>query len=262
MLKSRIISAVIGAVLLIGIVLSGTVPLRIAVALVAALMIAELSRAVGVRWILAIPAAVFAALFASEVIPVGFRESAISLFLLLILTILLTQHKKQLPVSEAALCCLFAFFIGSFMSCVTKIRMLTGGEYWIWLIFIGAWASDIFAYFSGRLLGKKKLIPDVSPKKTVAGAVGGAIGAAIGFLVFGLVTGDALSSVSLLSLFVAGLFAAVAGQVGDLVASLIKRQYGIKDYGKIMPGHGGAMDRFDSILFVAPVMLIYIQIIL
>ncbi len=261
MLKSRIISAVIGAVLLLGVVLSGTVPLRIAVAIVSALMVFELCRAVKVNGILTAFSVIFGAVLASEFLPGSFKDMAVCLFLLCVLTTLLLQHKKQMSVSDAALCCLFAFFIGSFMGCVTKIRMLEGGAYWIWLIFIGAWGSDVFAYFSGKLFGKKKLIPDVSPKKTVAGAIGGALAAATGFAVYGFFMGDMLGNVNFISLFVAGLAVSATGQIGDLVASCIKRQYGIKDYGKIMPGHGGAMDRFDSILFVAPIILFYIQLI-
>jgi len=254
----RVISGIIGAIILITVVLSGTVPLRIAIGLVSALMVLELCRCVGASTVLMIPSALYAALLSSEVIPSAFRESIFCLFLLLILTLALVKH-KTLHISEVALSGLFTFFVGSFMGCVTKIRMEDGGAYWIWLIFIGAWLSDVFAYFSGRFFGKKKLMPSVSPKKTIAGAVGGALGAAAGFLIFGFFAKEHLGAVNLLSLFGIGLIAAICGQVGDLVASVIKRQYGIKDYGRIMPGHGGAMDRFDSILFVAPVMWLYLQ---
>ncbi len=261
MLKSRLISGVIGAVLLIAIVLSGTVPLRIAVALISALMVYELGRAVKLHAAFILPAALFAALLSSEVIPPDFREAVVCLFLLVALFTLLCGHKR-LHTTDAALCCLFAVFVGFFMGCITKIRLAEGGEYWIWLVFIGAWVSDVFAYFSGRFFGKRKLIPAVSPKKTVAGAIGGALGAAAGFLLFGYLANAGLGNVHLVGLFFAGLVAAVCGQIGDLVASVIKRQYGIKDYGKIMPGHGGAMDRFDSILFVAPVLSFYMQLVL
>ncbi len=262
MLKSRVLSGIIGAVLLIGVVCSGTVPLRIAVGLVSALMVFELFRAVGLRSsLLLIPAAIFAAGLGSDVIPSNLKETLICIFILFILFVLLLRHDK-IHITDVALAFLFTCFIGCFMGCITKIRMSPGGEYWIWLIFIGAWVSDIFAYFSGKLFGKKKLIPAVSPKKTVAGAVGGAVGAALGFLIFGLFVQDPMGGVNLLGLFAAGFIIAVFGQIGDLVASVIKRQYGIKDYGKIMPGHGGAMDRFDSILFVAPAIYFYMQLVL
>lgn len=260
MLKLRIISGAVAVVLLIGVVLSGTVPLRIAVALISVLMVLELCHAMKLHAAFTVPAAIFAALFASEVIPPGLRDAAVYLFLLITLTTLLAGH-KSLHTADAARGFFLTFFVGCFMGCITKIRMSEGGAYWIWLIFIGAWVSDIFAYFSGLLFGKKKLMPLVSPKKTVAGAVGGALGAAVGFLVFGFFAKEAIGSPSYFALFFAGLIASVCGQIGDLVASVIKREHGIKDYGKIMPGHGGAMDRFDSILFVAPVIYLFMQLV-
>ncbi len=116
-------------------------------------------------------------------------------------------------------------------------------------VFVGAWVTDTFAYFSGYFFGRHKLIPAVSPKKTVEGAVGGALFCVIGFVVVGLI--NSLSPKSLILLAVIGLFASVVSQLGDLSASLIKRHWGIKDYGKLFPGHGGILDRFDSILSVS-----------
>jgi len=259
-LKSRFISGMVATVLLIGVVLSGTVPLRIAVALISALMVLELCHAVNLHAAFVIPAAVFSALFASEAIFPWLRDAAVYFFLLLTLITLLIGH-KTLHIKDAACSFLFAFFVGCFMGCITKIRLDEGGAYWIWFVFIGAWVSDIFAYFSGLLFGKKKLIPSVSPKKTVAGAIGGALGAAVGFLIFGFFVKDSIGSPNIFVLFFVGLIASASGQIGDLVASVIKRECGIKDYGKIMPGHGGAMDRFDSILFVAPVIYLFMQIV-
>ena len=255
----RLISGVIGAIILLAVVLSGVLPLRIGIALVSALMVYELCKCVGASLSLLIPSAIYAALLSCEVIPLQFQRTVMCVFLLWILTTALVRH-KTIHIQEVALSALSAFFVGCFMSCITKIRLEAGGAYWIWFVFFGAWLSDVFAYFSGYLFGKRKLIPSVSPKKTVAGAVGGAIGAAVGFVVFGYFTRSYLGDINLLILFATGIIAAVCGQIGDLVASVIKRQYGIKDYGNIMPGHGGAMDRFDSILFVAPVMWLYLQL--
>lgn len=259
MLKSRMISGVLGGILLLCVVLSGTWPLRIGVGLVSALMIYELFRATQLRSLLVIPSFIFAALLGAGCIPPHFFEVAVCVFLLVVLTTLLVRH-ESFHVSDAALAVLFTLFVGCFMGCITKIRLMSGGAYLIWLVFIGAWVSDSCAYFAGRFFGKRKLIPSVSPKKTVAGAVGGALGTGIGFLIFALCFGENLGNISPFSMAVAGLAASAVGQVGDLVASVIKRQYGVKDYGKIMPGHGGAMDRFDSVLFVAPIVYFYLLI--
>ena len=121
------------------------------------------------------------------------------------------------------------------------------GKILVWLIFIIAFATDIMAYFTGYLFGKHKLIPKVSPKKTIEGSVGGILGSTIGCLLFAY-----YFNLSLPIMAVLGLLGSVIAQFGDLFASSIKRYVGIKDYGKLIPGHGGVLDRFDSVILVAP----------
>lgn len=117
------------------------------------------------------------------------------------------------------------------------------------LIFIAAWGTDTFAYFVGKFFGKRKLCPEISPKKTVAGGIGGVVGCMVGFEVFALVCNNFFDcDFSYIVLPLVAIPLSVCGQVGDLAASLVKRRYGIKDYGKLFPGHGGVLDRFDSIL--------------
>lgn len=132
------------------------------------------------------------------------------------------------------------------------------GMYFLVLVFAIAWPTDIFAFAVGTLFGKHKLIPEVSPKKSVEGAIGGVVFSAIFCLLYGLVVDLLIPNVKVeyLTLFIFGLVLSVVSQLGDLIASLIKREYGVKDYGRIFPGHGGIMDRFDSVLAVATVLLI------
>ena len=126
------------------------------------------------------------------------------------------------------------------------------GKYIFVLIFVGAWVTDTFAYFTGMFFGKHKLIEDVSPKKTIEGSIGGIFFCALFFVGFGFVTEFFFErNANMLFLAVSGVIASVISQVGDLIMSVIKRHYGIKDYGKIFPGHGGMLDRFDSILAVS-----------
>ena len=128
----------------------------------------------------------------------------------------------------------------------------------IWLVFIISWASDSAAYFAGHLWGHKKLSPQISPKKTVEGAMGGLFGGFLGCIVFGLI----FSPDKMIPLAILGISGSFIAQIGDLVASLIKRNAKIKDFGRLFPGHGGVLDRFDSILFTAPYVYAYILIIL
>ena len=140
-----------------------------------------------------------------------------------------------------------------FMSIALLRRQGNFGVYLYGLAFIGAWMTDIGAYFVGVFFGKHKLIPKVSPKKTVEGAFGGILGCIAGFLLYGVVI-QAVADVQVNYIFLAILAAIVSviSQFGDLVASYIKREREIKDFGFIFPGHGGVLDRFDSVIAVAP----------
>lgn len=129
------------------------------------------------------------------------------------------------------------------------------------LIFVAAWATDTFAYFVGVFFGKTKLCPAISPKKTVAGAVGGVCGSVLGFVLFAVICNGYFKTD--FSVWQFALLAApfsVIGQAGDLAASAVKRHFGAKDYGKILPGHGGILDRFDSILPITLLAFIFTEI--
>jgi phosphatidate cytidylyltransferase len=155
---------------------------------------------------------------------------------------------------EALLACLYIVFG---FNAIIYLRDLMGGQYIYLLVFIGAWVTDTFAYFSGVLFGKHKLIPQVSPKKTVEGSIGGTLFCILGFVLFGVILNRFFAfHVDFIALCVSGLLVAIVSQIGDLCMSVIKRERGIKDYGNLFPGHGGMMDRFDSILAVASVLAI------
>ena len=119
--------------------------------------------------------------------------------------------------------------------------------------------TDIFAYFCGLAFGKHKLIPDVSPKKTIEGSIGGIIFCAIGYMVYGFVVSRVFSvEMNIIALGIFGLIISVVAQIGDLSASLIKREYDVKDYGALFPGHGGVLDRFDSVIAVSCVLMVLV----
>ena len=149
------------------------------------------------------------------------------------------------------------FFLSSFL----RIHQL---EYWQALIIlplVAAFISDAFALFAGMAFGKHKLAPELSPKKTVEGAIGGFAGAVIGMLIYGVVLSVGFSlrvSYPVLALY--GALGSVVSQLGDLSFSYIKREYGLKDFGNIFPGHGGVLDRFDSVIFCAPLIELLIHL--
>lgn len=134
------------------------------------------------------------------------------------------------------------------------------GEYGIlvWLIFLTAFGTDVMAYFSGYAFGKHKLCPSISPKKTIEGSVGGILGSVILCGIFGYYMIPRL----IIHCIIIGVLGGVVSQFGDLTASIFKRKMGIKDYGNLIPGHGGILDRFDSVLFTAPMVYYYIVLVL
>ena len=148
--------------------------------------------------------------------------------------------------------CIGAFF--SFMyapvmlSFVYLTRMCPQGIYMVWMILISSWGCDTCAYVVGKLIGKKKIFPVLSPKKSVEGAVGGVVGAALLGVAYAAATNAPMAAYAVICAV-----GALISMVGDLAASAIKRNMEIKDYGTLIPGHGGVMDRFDSVIFTAPV---------
>lgn len=162
---------------------------------------------------------------------------------------------EKYDVNQAAVTGASSIYIAFGFSSLVLLRDLPYGLWLCFLAFIIPWMTDTFAYFCGRAFGKHKLIPTVSPKKTVEGSVGGTLCAILLTLLYGFLVGQFTEATpQYLALALTALAVSLLSQCGDLIMSLIKRKYGIKDYGKIFPGHGGVLDRFDSIIMTAPIL--------
>lgn len=146
------------------------------------------------------------------------------------------------------------FYVAVMLSYLYQVRSMADGIYLVWLILFSSWGCDTCAYCAGKLLGRHKLTPILSPKKTIEGAVGGVAGSFLLGFGYAVIFGSHMTEFTHpeLTCGMACAIAAVISQIGDLAASAIKRNHGIKDYGHLIPGHGGILDRFDSMLFTAP----------
>ncbi len=156
------------------------------------------------------------------------------------------------------------FYVALTISYIYRLRISDAGAYSVWLIFIASWGADTMAYLTGILIGKHKIAPILSPKKTVEGCIGGVVGATLIGLIYSLIFKDDLSKVYDNPVFlftVVSAVASVVSMIGDMAASAIKRNKDIKDYGSLIPGHGGILDRFDSVIFVAPIIYFLLMII-
>lgn len=192
----------------------------------------------------------------------AFAVTLITLLFVYIFVIFALSMFSNGGVRYSQACELIATLVYVIMGFASIVFLINGalGRYAIWLVFIGVWLTDSGAYFVGSFWGKHKLIPEVSPKKTVEGAIGGIVGGVIGYAIYGIIIDNAFDiSVNYINLVVLAVAVSIIGQAGDLIASFIKREKGIKDYGNLFPGHGGVLDRFDSAIAVAPVIILLLN---
>jgi phosphatidate cytidylyltransferase len=240
-----------------------TVVLPIAVAVFSLIATYELLHCVGLHKNLWVSIPLY---LVSAALPFGVRMMtfitvlilplALCVILLYLLAAAVFSHGKADIQDVSTAFMLWLYSLLGFFGIIMIHDHIRGGEYLYLLAFLGAWVTDVFAYFTGVLLGRHKLIPDVSPKKTVEGAIGGVVFCTLSFVGFGLLynhfwAADGEKTIPLVAMAIVGFLVSIVSQVGDLSLSLLKRKYGIKDFGKLFPGHGGVMDRFDSVLAVS-----------
>ena len=239
----------------------------IAIALLAVAALFEMFRAIGIErnYFLSAPAYVLSmalpllAYYYAEKYTYGFLLlSVAALFVYMIYTFFVAVFKrgalKFTEISEAF--CVSTYIIFSFTA-ISFMRYMSSVGLWnLVILLVAAWGSDVFAYFTGRFFGKHKLIPEVSPKKTIEGSIGGIVSATGLAILYGFIVSRATDlTPDYLVLGITVFVLSAVSQVGDLIASLIKREHGIKDYGNVFPGHGGVMDRFDSVLSITTILM-------
>lgn len=186
----------------------------------------------------------------------------VAALLVLLFVVLVTEHGKADALSFLDICTMLVsgVAIPLALSCLLRLRMMELGSGLVLIPLVAAFCSDTMALFAGMAFGKHKLAPLVSPKKTVEGSLGGIVGGMVGMVLFRIIFFLCTEvQLNILWCVFLGLVGAVMGQLGDLVFSAVKREYGIKDYGRLLPGHGGVLDRFDSVIFAAPVLWLIID---
>lgn len=257
-MKQRILTAVIAAAFFIPIVILGGLPFTILVYAMATVALYEILKMKGLS-LFSVPGLIsLFALFvfllptnwANQLMDLtSYTKIDLALITILILLTYIVVVKNRFNFDDAAFSILGALYIGIGFFYFVETRM-AGIEYVIFALGI-VWTTDSGAYFIGKKFGKNKLWPDISPNKTIEGFFGGIITAIVFALIFQFISPF---PISIIALIIVTIIASIFGQIGDLVESALKRQYQVKDSGDILPGHGGILDRFDSLLFVLPLL--------
>jgi len=187
----------------------------------------------------------------------------ILLYAAAVVAVVVNRH-MTMPVQAAGFAFFITLLISLSISCMAYLRLADGnGVFYVLMCLIIPWMCDIGAYFTGTFIGKTKLCPKISPKKTVEGLFGG-VTVSLGISLLAVLIyqvffqSDAAPGIYLWKMALAALIGAPVSVLGDLFASVIKRQHGVKDFGKFLPGHGGVMDRFDSLVLTAPILLLIV----
>jgi phosphatidate cytidylyltransferase len=270
-MKNRVITSVaILAAMLTVVIFSEFIVYPLALALLAVIATFEVLRVIGSHKIstLSIPAYLISAAFP---LTAYFVDSNNSLEFLLILAAVVFVYlvwlmgvsvfsKGKITFSKVSETLVGVTYVAVSFTSLSLIRYINHnfGVFLVVLVFVISWTCDTAAFAVGSLIGKHKLIPEISPKKTVEGAIGGVVFSALLCALYGLGLDLVIEKIQVnyLYLVLFGIILSVVSQLGDLIASLIKREYDVKDYGRIFPGHGGVLDRFDSVLAVSTILLI------
>ncbi len=264
-LKTRLLSAIVLVVILLAVVFfAADWVFSLAVCGLTFMMMAELTKVMRLETKpgIVITNYIFAALYMA----LGFLNLETQNAFIYLVTILFVMtlgaftvlDNSRIKLSDVCASIFLVVYSVVFLMHLSFIRKLDNGIALLFMPLIGAYITDTGAYFTGMSIGRHKLIPSVSPNKTVEGAVGGIVAAVVGFVIYGVIMTSIGLTVNYLLLIILAVLCAVVAQLGDLTASVIKRNYSVKDFGHLIPGHGGMVDRVDSLMFVAPIVYYFI----
>ncbi|WP_100408158.1 phosphatidate cytidylyltransferase [Bacillus solitudinis] len=259
-MKQRIITGIIGGALFISMVMLGSWFFALFITIVASVAMVELLKMKKIApfslmggislismWLLLVPTTWF-----EQVIPIHFTKVEIFIFLILVLLMFTVLTKNTFTFDEVGFVILSSVYVGfGFHYLIVTREIPDTGLFLVFFVMFLIWTTDSGAYFAGRAFGKHKLWPDISPKKTIEGSIGGIVAAIIVGTVIYLIFPEYLSYMTATLII---LVASTFGQLGDLVESALKRHYSVKDSGNVLPGHGGILDRFDSLIYVMPIL--------
>ena len=253
MFKTRLLSGILLVIIALATIISGGYILFFTLLAVSLIGMSELYKAMNVQneknYLLAAAGYAGAVLYYAAVLLDFQRYGVLAIIFGLVLIMFVYVFTYPEYEAKQVMPTLFGIvYVAVMLSFIYLTRCLPGGKFHVWLIFLCSWGCDTCAYCVGVLFGKHKMAPVLSPKKSVEGAVGGVVGAILLGIIYAAATKGGMVEYAI----ICGVGALIS-MVGDLAASAIKRNQGIKDYGKLIPGHGGILDRFDSVIFTAPI---------
>lgn len=262
MLAQRVLSATVGIIYIILMLYMGGWFFKVSVLLMAIIMMHEFYRAFvnkgykPVKWLgyMLIILLFYTTFFSSR------YNTSIVITIAITVGLIIPIFNKEIDIMDILTTIFATFYPGMMIFFLIPLAFQARpyGMYLLILTFLVTWSTDTFAYFIGMKFGKNKLCPSISPNKTIEGGIGGLAGSIFICVLFGIILNHIMKlGIILYHFAIIGLLGGVISQLGDLCASSIKRFCGVKDFGKILPGHGGLLDRFDSLLFTLPVMYIY-----
>ncbi|MDR0930768.1 MAG: phosphatidate cytidylyltransferase [Clostridiales bacterium] len=265
-MKNRLIIGISGTILLLVVLIFlPAIALRLVVYTAMIIAIHEIHKALKFNKALILYAYTIAIAYAlvdilQQYTQLKLNSSTVLLVLAPMLYLILYLHPK-IKLKSISTAFFILTYICYFLSFIIQVRDMPNGLYLVIFLLLGAWITDACAYFSGMLFGrggKHKLYEEVSPKKTIEGSIGGAVGTVIILVLYGMLLQNKFGlNVNYISVVVLAILCTTMAQLGDLCASKIKRESQIKDFGTLLPGHGGILDRVDSVLFVAPIVYMF-----
>lgn len=257
MFTKRLISGIVLVILAILIVGQGGILLYATTALISLIGLFELYRVMKIEKNVLGAVGFLSALAYYGMVWLENGQQYVTLLAIITLMVLMSIYVFTFPkykTEEITVAFFGLFYVPVMLSYLYLVRVMPDGAYLVWLVFFSSWGCDTSAYSVGMLIGKHKMTPVLSPKKTIEGGIGGIVGSGLLGFIYGSIFGTHMQELAnpQITCAIACAIAGMISQIGDLAASAIKRNHNIKDYGNLIPGHGGILDRFDSMLFTAP----------